>query len=417
MLIKTIGESQACILFLAVLVLLIAALLGGKLVAFFKIPKVAGEIIGGIVVGPTVLGALFPEAYAYIFTRFQPQGEVVSVFYWIGLVLLMSSSGYDSSIRDFKGEKKIIGALVAGSTVLPLIAGYFISQKYFVDFYLGEAGNHFVFNVIFALACAVTSLPVISKIFMDLGLMRHRFAKIILTTATIQDLMLWVILSLASSMITKARVSAGDVVLHIIITLCMFAFALFAAPKLGRLKIMNAPEFLPSISVFFIICFFCIFIGSLFSVNIMYSAFVAGLIFKNIRTEEAVKAQSNLRAMCLAFFTPVYFAIVGLRIHITSDFSVAYFVVFFLIASFLELAGCLIAMKAIKLNWTASFNLGIAMNARGGPGIVLAMVTYDMGIINYEFFCVLIFTSLISSAIAGYWIDYINKKNKLLVLG
>jgi len=415
LIIQTLGESSACILILAILVLLLVALLCGKLVSLLKIPRVAGEILGGIIVGPTILGNLFPVAYNYLFMNFPVEGEAISVFYWLGLILLMSSSGYETSLRNFRKDKKIIGGLVTGSTVLPLIIGYYISQQYFVDFYLGSAGNKIVFNIIFAIATAVTSLPVISKIFMDLGLMDHRFARIILSTATIQDLFLWVILSLASSMISNDELLAAEILLHIVFTLCMFCFAIFLVPRLGKLKIMNMPEFFPGVSLYFIICFLCIYIGSLFSVNIMYSAFVAGLIFKNIKTDEAVKAQGKIRDISLSFFTPVYFAIVGLRINITSSFSVNYFIAFLAFASFIELAGCIIAMKIIRLNWITSFNLGIAMNARGGPGIVLAMVTYDMGIINYEFFCVLIFTSLISSAFAGYWIDYINKKNKLLV--
>jgi Kef-type K+ transport system membrane component KefB len=147
----------------------------------------------------------------------------------------------------------------------------------------------------------------------------------------------------------------------------------------------------------------------------MYSAFAAGIIFKNLNGAETLKTQAKLRDVCMSFFTPVYFAIVGLRINVTAEFSVSYFLSFLVIASLIELFGSILAMRLLKVSWIASFNFGIAMNARGGPGIVLASVTYDMSIINYEFFCVLIFTALITSALAGYWIDGANKKGKLVV--
>jgi Kef-type K+ transport system membrane component KefB len=414
---KIMTETQAGMVTLSVLVLLAASLIGGKAVSVFKIPKVAGEIIGGMVVGPSILGNLSPEVFNYIFLNFPAQGEAISVFYWLGLIFLMFSSGYDSNMEDFGEDKKIIFWLVIGATVFPLITGYYVSDRYFADFYLGEARNRFVFNIIFAIATAVTSMPVISKIFMDLGLINHRFAKIILSSAAVQDLFLWVILSVAGSMVmtSDAPISISSLVTHVALTMVMIGFAVIAAPKLRKLNILRLDKSFNYESIYFLTCFLCVYLGTVFRINIMYSAFAAGIIFKNLNEAETLKTQAKLRDICMSFFTPVYFAIVGLRIHVTAEFSVSYFLAFLAIASLIELSGCILTMRLLKVSWMASFNFGVAMNARGGPGIVLAAVTYDMGIINYEFFCVLIFTSLITSSLAGYWIDGVNKKGKLVV--
>lgn len=414
--IATITEPEAGILVLAVLTLLLAALIGAKIAAWLTIPKVAGEILGGLLIGPTLLGHWFPDWYAYIFQSFATEGPALSTFYWLGLIFLMFTSGYEANMEDFKSDRKIIGWLIAGSTVIPLVAGYAVSDRWFVDFYVGEAGNVVVFNLVFAIAAAVTSIPVISKIFLDLGLIRHRYAKIILATATIQDLFLWVILSAAGSILARNAIDPSSLALHVGVTAVMFAFAMIAAPMLGRIRMTAKLAVFSFDSIYFILCFSCIWLGSLFGVNIMYTAFIAGLIFKHIRNDEAVRAQAKVKEMCLAFFTPVYFAIVGLRIHITGDFDVGRFLVFLFLVSAIELLGCVVAMRIIRVSWLASFNLGVAMNARGGPGIVLATVTYEMGIINYEFFCVLIFTTLVTSAAAGWWIDHVNRKGKLLTL-
>jgi Kef-type K+ transport system membrane component KefB len=242
---------------LSVLVLLIASLIGGKVASVFKIPKVAGEILGGMVLGPSILGNLSPDTFNYIFLNFPAQGEALSVFYWLGLILLMFSSGYDSNIEDFGEDKKIIVWLVIGATVFPIITGYYVSDRYFADFYLGEAQNRVVFNIIFAIATAVTSMPVISKIFMDLGLINHRFAKIILSSAAIQDLFLWVILSVAGSMVTAsgAPVSISTLAAHIILTAAMFGFAMIIAPKLRRLNVLCSDKFFNYESIYFLTCF------------------------------------------------------------------------------------------------------------------------------------------------------------------
>lgn len=414
--IATMNEGEAVRMVLAVLVLLVCALAGGKAAAKFRIPRVAGEIIGGLLAGPTVLGHFFPEAYAAVFQGFASEGPVLSAFYWLGLIFLMFTSGYETDLSDFGSDRKIIVWLIAGSTVIPLVLGYYLSDLWFADRYIGVADNRIVFNLVFAIAAAVTSIPVISKIFLDLGLIRHRYARIILSTAAIQDLFLWVLLSIAGSILANRDIVAAQLALHVAVTAFMFAFAMVLAPRLGRLSPIKKARIFSYDSMYFILCFLCIYLGSLFGINIMYTAFVAGMIFKNIRHEEAVGAHAKVRDVCLAFFTPVYFAIVGLRIHISGDFDIPFFLGFMILVSALEIVGCVAAMRLIRVGWLTSFNLGIAMNARGGPGIVLATVTYDMGVISYEFFCVLIFTTLMTSAAAGWWIDYINRKGKLLAL-
>ncbi|MDL2272119.1 cation:proton antiporter [Desulfovibrio sp. OttesenSCG-928-I05] len=412
--IKTLPESEIGIVVLALLILLLAALGGSKLAACFGMPKVTGEILGGLVIGPTILGGLFPEIYAFVFHYFASEGQVLSVFYWLGLILLMFTSGYEVDLNDLGSDSKIITWLISGATILPLAIGYFVSDCFFVQHYLGDAGNVPAFNIVFAIAAAVTSIPVISKIFLDLGLIKSRFAKIVLSAATMQDLFLWMLLSVAGSLIQNAEISPAGLALHVGVTLSMFAFAMVVVPKLCTLKFLEKTAIFSYDSIYFILCFLCICIGSYFGVNIMFSAFIAGLIFRRLRHHEAVAAQSKIKDLSLAFFTPVYFAIIGLRIHLTVDFNVMLFIVFLLTVSALELAGSITAMRLLKMDWLTSLNFGVAMNARGGPGIVLATVTYEMGIVNYSFFCVLILTTLITSTIAGWWLGFVSKKGRLM---
>ncbi len=412
--IATISEADAKTLLLALLILLVAALAGAKAAALLRIPRVAGEIVGGIVIGPTLLGRFFPDAYGDVFGAFAGEGQALSVFYWLGLILLMFTSGYEVEMKGFREDRKIIGWLLAGSTILPLFAGYYAADIWFVEAYIGRAGHVAAFNLVFAIAVAVTSIPVISKIFLDLGLIKHRFARIVLVTATMQDLFLWVILSIAGGLAAGKESSAVGIASHIAVTILMFCFAMFVAPLFGGSKWLGKLAVFSYDSMYFILCLLCICLGGMSGVNIMYSAFVAGLLFRNIRNAEAAEAQRKIRDLSLAVFTPVYFAIVGLRIHLTGDFGLGLFLAFLMTASVLELAGSILSMRIAKLDWLSSVNLGIAMNARGGPGIVLATVTYEMGIVNYDFFCALILVTLITSTAAGWWIAYVNRKGLLL---
>jgi Kef-type K+ transport system membrane component KefB len=112
-----------------------------------------------------------------------------------------------------------------------------------------------------------------------------------------------------------------------------------------------------------------------------------------------------------AFFVPIYFALVGIQLNVIHDFSLLRFVVFFALAFMLEFIGTWSALLFAKISNKARASFAVTMNARGGPGIVLATVSYAAGIINLEFFTVLILTTMLSSMIAGYYLRFQQHKN------
>jgi Kef-type K+ transport system membrane component KefB len=127
------------------------------------------------------------------------------------------------------------------------------------------------------------------------------------------------------------------------------------------------------------------------------------------KTKEKI---SSLENMIFAFFVPVYFALVGIQLNVIHDFSIIRFLLFFVIAFGLEFIGTFGMLLFSKLSNNMKMSFAITMNARGGPGIVLATVTYAANIINLEFFTILILTTMLSSMIAGYYLRYLQKKNK-----
>ena len=112
----------------------------------------------------------------------------------------------------------------------------------------------------------------------------------------------------------------------------------------------------------------------------------------------------SIKKVAFALFIPVYFALVGIKLDVVHNFSVSGFLFFFIVVFGLEFIGTVGTMWFSKLKKKTIISLGITMNARGGPGIVLATTAYSFSIINLEFYTVLIITTMLSSAIAGYWL-------------
>ena len=414
----TLTNLELTRFFFAIVLLLISSHWFGYIFTKFKLPRVIGEIFGGLVLGPTFLGYFSPEAYTWIFNGFISEGKLISTIYWIGLILLMFISGFEIQRSFNKSDKKTIIALLLGSTLIPLIAGWTAPEFYNFTPLLGVKNNMLALKIIIAIAVAVTSIPVISKIFIDLKIMNTRFAKIVLATATIHDVMLWVALAIATGLVSSEAISASSITSTVLITVAFFGITLLIMPKL--LKFTNNLRYnllikssVPGYVLF--ICFFFSALASVLDVNIVFGAFLAGIIVGTMPDEKFGKVKQNIKEISLAFFVPIYFAVVGLKLDLVHHLDITFLLGFLLFTTVFETFGTLLAAKIIKKDWLSSFNLAVAMNTRGGPGIVLATVAFDMGIINETFFVTLVLIAIITSLLAGYWFKFLlNKKWELL---
>ena len=409
----TLTDLELTRFFFAIVVLLVFAHSFGYLFRRYKLPRVIGEILGGLLLGPTVLGYFFPDVHNWLFNAYEGQGKLISIIYWFGLVLLMFISGFEMQKTFNRGDKKILVALMLGATIIPFIAGWLAPSIYDFSPYVGVKNNMLALQIVIAVAVAVTSIPVISKIFIDLKIINTRFAKIVLTTATAQDVLLWIALAIASGLVSATAVSLSSIVSTIFITIFFFGLALFAMPRLVRFVNGFRYNLLIKSSVsgyVLFICFLFSAIASILNVNIVFGAFLAGIIIGLMPDKTFEKEKKHIKEIALAFFIPVYFAIVGLKIDLIHHFDFKFFLGFLLFSTIFETLGTFLAAKIIKMNNLSSFNFAVAMNTRGGPGIVLATIAFDLGIINQTFFVTLVLIAIITSLMAGYWFKYILAK-------
>ncbi|MBL8676598.1 MAG: cation:proton antiporter, partial [Alphaproteobacteria bacterium] len=181
-----LSEANLGHMFLGVLTLLFSAHLFGQIFNNMRLPRVAGEICGGIVLGPSGMGAIYPEMYASLFNAFPEEGKILSFFYWMGFIFLLFTAGFNIDRSSGVKDQKIISNLVISATLLPMLGGVIYCYLYDFTPYQGTAGSEFSMSIIVCISIAVTSIPVISKIFIDLDIINSRFAKVVLATSTIQ---------------------------------------------------------------------------------------------------------------------------------------------------------------------------------------------------------------------------------------
>jgi len=399
--------------FIALVLLLLTAHLLGFLFYELKLPRVIGEILGGLLLGPTVLGYFSPETQNWVFGAFPSEGKLLSLISTFGLILLMLVSGFEIQRSFSREDRKIATAFLLGATLVPFIIGMLTPQLYNLSAYSGPNGNGISLAIIVGIGVSVTSIPVISKIFIDLRIINTRFAKIVLTIATIEYVIQFGALAVATGVGGSSIVTFNLVATTVLVTAGFFAIALLALPRLilytynSRLDILIKTH--PSRYALFL-CFSLVAVASLLNVNIVFGAFLAGLAAGTLPEQSFAKAKSQIKAISFATFTPVYFAVVGLKLDLIHQFDPAFFLGFLLFSTALKGLGALAVGKLVRQTWRSSVNFAVVLNARGGPGIVLATVAFDLGLISETFFVALVLVAIVTSLIAGYWLRYVKAK-------
>ncbi|MCX5749194.1 MAG: cation:proton antiporter [Candidatus Saganbacteria bacterium] len=411
--ISTLTNHELTRFFFAIVLLLSFANIFGYIFHKFKMPRVIGEIFGGIVLGPSIMGAVFPGFFTVIFDAFPSEGKLLSVMYWFGLVLLMFVSGYEIPRVFEKKDRNLISAILIGSTVIPFTAGWLFTYAADMPSLMGYAQNALAFRIVMGIAVAVTSIPVISKIFLDLDIIKTGFAKIVLTASTAHDLILWIALAVATGLVSSKDLSVSGIAMTVAVTLVFFVLGAAFVPRIVAAGNKMRANLLIKSSVFgytLFICFLFSAIASLLNVNIVFGAFLAGIIIGTVPGDEFENARKSIKENALSFFVPVYFAIVGIRLNFISQFDPKFFILFMLVALAAQAVGTLLATAVMRKDIFTGFNYAVAMNTRGGPGIVLASVAYELGIINGSFFTSIVTLSVLTALLAGVWFKYVLSK-------
>ena len=404
------NSDLTSILFLLLLLVGLAQLFGYFFVKLRQ-PKVVGEILAGIVLGPALIGRL-PFASGLLEAT-KRQENILNFVYWLGLLLLMFLSGAETRQLFSREERREVSWLAIVGTGVPFVVGLTLGPWLIRPVFAGPNGNRISLIIILAVSVAVTSVPVISKIFADLKILNTRFARLVLGVAVLEDIVLWLALAVATAMAGKTIPAPGPMLYHLVVTIAFFGLGLTIVPRV--VKRINKSRFnviakhSPVAYAIAVFLGYCVIAGAL-DVNVVFAAFLAGFAVVHKKRRLFSEALDSIGKVSFAFFIPVYFAIVGLKLDLMHGLS------FWMLAAFI-LGSCLVKILSVSLaGRLAGFrgldliNLAITTNARGGPGIVLASVAFDAGIISPKFYTTLVIAAVLTSQLAGAWLDYVLRR-------
>jgi K+:H+ antiporter len=416
-------ERQLGSLTLALLLIVGGAQALGYLFTRLRQPRVVGEILAGVILGPTLLGHFAPSFSHSLFgaDKTATAAVVLDFLYQAGLLLLLFVSGVEvRKVFATRRTRRQTWWLLGVGTSLPFLLTLAVSPLLPLHSLMGPVNNRPALLLVLATAAAVTSIPVISKIFADLGILKTRFASLILGVAMLEDIVLYGVLAVATTLAAATAAGSGlarDITREVLVTSTFMALGLALIPgllsRISRSRYNVLAKASP-LGWMVIVLFAYTSLAAALDVKVIFGAFLAGfgLVggFKGTERERIAKPAETITSMSFALFIPIYFAMVGFRLNLTRTFSLGLLVAFLAGSTLLRFCSAGLAARLAGFRKRDILNIAITANARGGPGIVLASIAFDARIISAPFFTALVITAVLTSQLAGLWLDHVLRK-------
>lgn len=398
------------------LVQLSAMLLMGRLFAEvarrLKQPAVVGEIVAGIIIGPTVLGMVQPEWFEALFPKEAHSGVVLAGFVQVAVVMLLFVAGLEVDLHIVwqQGRQSIITSLFG--LIVPFLFG-FMFPYLFPDFFgLADIHAKFVFALFMGTAMAISALPVIVRILMDLGLFKSRMGLLVVASAMIDDVIGWIIFSVILGMIGKG--AEGSSFLNTILLTIGFAAVMLTLGRgvLNRLlpwinKKMAWPGSVLSVSLAF--CFLGAAFTEYIGIHAIFGAFIMGVAFGD-SVHFSERAKEIVHQFINNVFAPLFFVAIGLRVNFVANFDFGLTVIIIIIAFAGKIIGSGLGTRLGGFTWRESMAAGFGMNARGAMEIILGLIALENGLIDERVFVSLVVMALFTSMTSGPLMKWVLKK-------
>lgn len=397
-------QNEIVIFFIQIATMLIVALICGQLMRLIRLPAVLGELIGGVLLGPTLLGTLAPGAYAYIFPSASDIIIGRETLLTISIVLFLLVVGMELN----PGQLKTRGSNIVWTSVLgiliPFAMGY--ALVFFVPgLWLSQAKDNLIpFALFIGTALSISALPVISRILMDLNLLRSRLGTVIISSATINDLIGWFLLAVITNLFILSGEPRHNIWIMLLQILGIFVIIL----TLGRWLVQRTLHWYEQrysnsgilLGSFIFLALLAAAAAEAIGIHAIFGAFLIGIAIAQNK-EKRGKAQETLYQLVNYFFAPLYFVSIGLKANFAANFDLTLVVVLILVASVGKILGAALGARLSKMPPREALAVGFGMNARGAMEILIASIALQYKIIDQRIFVALVITAFVTTIIAG----------------
>jgi Kef-type K+ transport system membrane component KefB len=401
-------------LFLQLFIVIAVSYLIGWIFAYFGQAAVVGEMMAGVLLGPSVFGLLTPAAFQFVFAA--SSLGALRLLSQIGVCLFMFTVGMEMDAAELRRKAHTAIVVSHASIIAPYFLGVLLALFLYSDFAQPEA-SFTGFALFMGISMSVTAFPVLLRILQDRGILRTSLGRTAAACAAVGDVTAWSVLALVVAIARATNVYAVTLSLALVlifVVLMLFVIKPNLPSWIGQ-PALERPN--PSKTVLGVV--FGIVLASALGTQVigsraLFGAFLAGIVMPTtggFRDKVVVRVE-NLSSVLLL---PVFFAFSGLRTHIGllnggQDWLICFLII--AVATAGKLGGSALAARLTGMKWRESFQLGALMNTRGLMELIALNIGYDMGILSQRIFTMLVIMALVTTMMTGPLVAFFEKTRR-----
>lgn len=400
-----LSEHQLLVLLVQVFLLVGVARVLGAIMKRLGQPAVVGELLAGVVLGPSLLGLAWPAGYNWVFAGDPVVNSVTFGLAWLGVVFLLVVMGYETDLGIIARFRNVALSVATGSLVLPMVVtgglGWLLADQF-----MGVADPpRWVFAAFFALALSVSALPVVGKILSDLGVMRRNFGQVTLAAAMAKDAVGWLILAVLAG-VAAGGIQVSDLVISFgglaLFVLLIFTVGTWVFDRLFRLVLSRGSDITAGLSIAIVVGLGGGVVTQALGVEAILGAYLVGLTLSRTR-HQLPQVREHVEVFTSAFFAPVFFAVSGLRVDLTAlaDLETALWAVAAIVLAVIaKIVGTIISGRMAGVETAEAIALGTGLSPLGVMGVVVAIIGLNVGVIDETAYTILLLAAVITSLAA-----------------
>lgn len=402
-------EHHLLIFLVQVLILLTLARSAGEVLRRWGHAPVVGEILVGVLLGPTLLGRAAPVFHKLLFPEDPIQQSMLDVVSWFGVLFLLLETGLEIDVSAAwrqRGPALRIGVV---GVLVPLIVGSLLSYG-LPDRYLADADGRVIFALFLGTTMAISAMVIIARVLQDLDLVKSDLGLVTLCGYAVNDILAWVIFSLVVGAATQASLDWMTVLYLLASTVAFTALSLtaglrFVSATISRIH-AGLPE-RPGVILTFVCCLGlgCGAFTQWLGLTALFGFFLAGIMAGQTRALTE-RNRSIISQMVHAIFVPLYFAGLGLRFDFFGNFDLLLVLFVTVVSITVKFAGAWLGALGKEISPEDRLSIGIAFTPSGVTGIVVAGVALEYHIISTPIFVAIVFSAIASALLVAPWLSW-----------
>jgi Kef-type K+ transport system membrane component KefB len=400
-----VGADHTLAIFAAelILLLLVGRLLGEVMNRIGQ-PALFGQLLAGVLLGPSVFGLLLPEWRAFVFPDNKTLKTMIDAVSQIGILLLLLLTGMETNLALVRRRTRAVISSSLSGIAVPFVCGVALAFALPSDV-VPRHDNPLVTALFLGTALAISSVKIVAVTLMDIGVVRRDIGQLILATAILDDTVAWIIIAVISGIALHGGVDLQSVGASLAGTFLFLAVCLTVGRRLVARLIVWVNDHMtievPVITAILVVMLTLALTTELIGVHTALGAFVAGILVGQspILTEHI---ENELRGFIFAFFAPVFFAVAGLGMDLRTlmDPTLLLFTVgVIVVASVGKFGGALIGGRLGGLTTLESLALATGLNARGSTEVIIASIGLAMGALSKELYTMIVAMAVVTTMV------------------